>query len=90
MNKEKTNKIKKLTGIIVSDKMDKSCVVEITEKMAHPKYGKIYQRSRKIMAHDETNVCKIGDKVSIFETKPISKNKAWKIELTSGHRTEAK
>ncbi len=74
-----TKKIKKLVGEIVSDKMDKTVVVKITEKLAHPKYGKIYQKSRKIQAHDEKNEYKIGQKVEIAETRPYSKNKSWQV-----------
>lgn len=79
MKQETIKKIKKLTGTVISDKMDKTCVIEISEKKAHPKYGKIYISNRKIKAHDEKNEYKIGDVVEISETRPYSKSKAWQI-----------
>lgn len=71
---------KKLIGKIVSDKMDKTCVVLITEKLSHPMYGKVYLKNRKIKAHDEKNEFKIGDQVEIAETRPYSKTKAWEVK----------
>ena len=72
-------KIKKFIGMVISDKMDKTCVVEITRKEAHPIYLKTYLKSRRIKAHDEANSIKIGDKVEIAETRPYSKTKSWKV-----------
>lgn len=69
----------KLIGKVVSDKMEKSRLVEITELRRHPIYLKEFKKSRKIMAHDEKNEAKEGDTVEIVPGKPISKNKAWKI-----------
>ena len=66
-----------LTGQIVSDKGDKTVVVNVERKVKHALYGKIIRRSKKYHAHDEGNVHKVGDIVSIEETKPISKNKRW-------------
>ncbi|MGJ8515424.1 30S ribosomal protein S17 [Carnimonas bestiolae] len=68
-----------LTGKVVSDKMDKSIVVMIERSERHPIYGKYVKRSTKLHAHDETNQAKTGDRVSIREGKPISKNKSWSL-----------
>ena len=66
-------------GIVVSDKMDKSIVVKVERKMKHPIYGKFLKRTTKFMAHDEQNDCHIGDRVKIMETRPLSKNKCWRL-----------
>ncbi|MCR4681606.1 MAG: 30S ribosomal protein S17 [Bacteroidales bacterium] len=66
-------------GIVVSDKMQKSIVVKVERKMKHPIYGKFLKRSTKFMAHDENNDCHIGDRVKIMETRPLSKNKCWRL-----------
>ena len=66
-------------GIVVSDKMDKTIVVEVTRKVKHPLYKKYITRSKKFKAHDERNECGIGDKVEIVETRPISKDKCWRL-----------
>ncbi|MEK7657838.1 MAG: 30S ribosomal protein S17 [Patescibacteria group bacterium] len=68
-----------LQGIIVSDKMDKTCVVEISRLKKHPLYKKYYKATRKFKAHDEKNEYKSGDKVIIEETRPLSKDKRWRI-----------
>ncbi|KJS06789.1 MAG: 30S ribosomal protein S17 [Gammaproteobacteria bacterium BRH_c0] len=68
-----------LSGRVVSDKMDKTITVLIERRVKHPVYGKIVSRSTKIKAHDENNQCRIGDLVSIEETRPISKSKAWAL-----------
>lgn len=70
---------RELTGIVVSDKMDKSIIVRIDRREKHPKYGKYITRRTKIHAHDEKNACNIGDLVSISECRPISKTKSWKL-----------
>ena len=67
------------TGLVVSDKMDKTIVVAIEDNVRHPKYGKIIKRTVKISAHDELNQCNIGDKVSVMETRPLSKTKRWRL-----------
>jgi len=67
------------TGVVVSDKMDKTIVVEIRTRVRHPLYGKIMNRTNKIKAHDEENQCGIGDTVRIMETRPISKDKRWRL-----------
>ena len=74
---EKT--VRTLTGRVVSDKMDKTITVLIERRVKHPIYGKYVKRSTKLHAHDETNQCKIGDKVSICETRPQSKTKSWAL-----------
>ena len=66
-------------GKVVSNKMDKTIVVAIEDNVRHPKYGKIIKRTVKIHAHDEQNVCGIGDKVSVMETRPLSKTKRWRF-----------
>lgn len=66
-------------GIVVSDKMDKTIVVQIVRKAKHPLYGKTVKITKKYKAHDEENVAKIGDKVMITETRPISKDKKWRL-----------
>lgn len=66
-------------GIVVSDKMDKTVVVSISTKVRHPLYGKMVNRTRKFKAHDEENQCGIGDTVRIMETRPISKDKRWRV-----------
>lgn len=67
------------TGIVVSDKMDKTVVVAIKDNVKHPLYKKIIKRTVKLKAHDENNACGIGDKVSIMETRPLSKDKRWRV-----------
>ncbi len=79
MTKTPTTKRKTLKGIVVSDKMDKTIVVKIDRYVKHPKYQKSYTVSKKYKAHDETNSKKIGDKVEITETRPMSKDKNFKV-----------
>ena len=66
-------------GTVVSDKMDKTIVVEIKERVRHPLYGKIMNQTSKLKAHDENNECGIGDTVRIMETRPLSKDKCWRL-----------
>ena len=66
-------------GKVVSNKMEKTIVVAIEDNVRHPKYGKIIKRTVKISAHDELNQCGIGDKVSVMETRPLSKTKRWRL-----------
>ena len=66
-------------GRIVSDKMEKTAVVVVEEFVRHPLYGKAVKRTKKFKAHDENNECKIGDKVRIMETRPLSKDKRWRV-----------
>ena len=66
-------------GRVVSDKMEKSCVIAIERKVKHPKYGKFMKKTTKLMVHDETNQCGIGDTIRVMETRPLSKNKRWRL-----------
>ena len=68
-----------LRGVVVSDKMDKSITVRVERRVRHKAYGKFITRSKKFMAHDETNDCNEGDTVRIMETRPLSKNKRWRV-----------
>jgi len=75
-----TRKIRKeRIGLVVSDKMDKSIVIVVERKVKHPIYGKFVKKTSKFVAHDETNDCNEGDTVKIMETKPLSKNKCWRL-----------
>ena len=67
------------TGVVVSDKMDKTIVVEIRTRVKHPLYGKIMNRTKRFKAHDENNECGIGDTVRVMETRPLSKDKRWRM-----------
>jgi len=67
------------TGRVVSDKMDKTVVVAVDTLVKHPLYGRTVRRTRKFMAHDEDNQCRIGDKVKIAETRPLSRHKRWRV-----------
>ena len=82
-NKEKKeileNKGNILKGVVVSDKMSKTIVVSVSRFIKHPLYGKFYKVSKKYKAHDEDNKYKVGDKVEIIETRPISKDKRFKV-----------
>ena len=66
-------------GVVVSNKMTKSIVVEVERKFKHPKYGKFMRKTSRFMAHDENQDCNIGDTVRIMETRPLSKNKCWRL-----------
>jgi small subunit ribosomal protein S17 len=83
MSAEETNTEGKshrtLVGRVVSDKMDKTVSVAIERLIKHPMYGKYIRRTSKVMAHDENNECKAGDRVAISECRPVSKNKAWQV-----------
>lgn len=70
---------KERVGVVTSNKMDKSIVVSVERKVKHPIYGKFIKRTKKFMAHDEKNECGIGDLVKIMETRPLSKNKNWRL-----------
>ena len=67
-------------GIVVSDKMDKSIIVEVTRTVQHPFYNKYVRRRTRFMAHDEENTCKNGDRVRIVETRPMSRRKRWRVQ----------
>ena len=70
---------RQLQGVVVSDKMDKTITVRIDTKKTHPLYGKRVKYSKKFKAHDENNECQIGDTVKIVETRPLSKDKCWRV-----------
>ncbi|MBR8838476.1 MAG: 30S ribosomal protein S17 [Stigonema ocellatum SAG 48.90 = DSM 106950] len=71
--------VKERVGLVVSDKMQKTVVVAIENRAPHPKYGKIVVKTQRYQAHDEENKCKVGDRVRIEETRPLSKTKRWKV-----------
>lgn len=66
-------------GLVVSDKMDKTITVKVEDFIRHPLYGKRVKRSKKFKAHDENNICSMGDRVRIMETRPLSKDKRWRL-----------
>lgn len=66
-------------GQVISDKMDKTIVVEIRTRVKHPLYGKIMNRTTRLKAHDEENACGVGDRVMVMETRPLSKDKRWRL-----------
>ncbi len=70
---------KKLVGRVVSDKMDKTVVVEVERLVRHPLYGKVIRKTKKYKAHDENNVCRVGDVVRIIESRPLSREKRWVV-----------
>lgn len=73
------NTRRSMTGVVVSDKMDKTIVVSVERSVRHPLYGKIVKRTSKFKAHDENNECSVGDKVKIMETRPLSREKRWRL-----------
>ncbi|MCI7180266.1 MAG: 30S ribosomal protein S17 [Schaedlerella sp.] len=76
---EERNLRKTRVGRVVSDKMDKTIVVAVEDHVKHPLYKKIVKRTYKLKAHDENNECRIGDKVKVMETRPLSKDKRWRL-----------
>jgi small subunit ribosomal protein S17 len=76
---EERNLRKTMIGKVVSDKMDKTIVVAVENNVKHPLYGKIIKRTYKLKAHDENNECKVGDRVKVMETRPLSKEKRWRL-----------
>lgn len=79
MSEERGNR-KTLTGIVISDKMDKTVVVRVERLVRHPIYHKTVKRRKKFKAHDETNRCGVGDKVLIIESRPLSRDKRWRVK----------
>ena len=79
MNEMRTTSRKTRVGKVVSDKMDKTIVVIVEDRVAHPLYKKIIKTTYRLKAHDENNECKIGDKVKVMETRPLSKDKRWRL-----------
>ncbi len=76
---EERNKRKELVGTVVSDKMDKTIVIAVSEHVRHPLYKKYIKRTVKMKAHDENNECGIGDRVRVMETRPLSREKHWRL-----------
>ena len=76
---EERNLRKTRVGVVVSDKMDKTIVVAVKDNVRHPLYSKIIKRTYKLKAHDENNECKKGDTVKVMETRPLSKDKRWRL-----------
>ena len=76
---EERNLRKVMIGTVVSNKMDKTVVVAVETSVSHTMYGKTVKRTYKLKAHDEENVCQIGDKVKVMETRPLSKDKRWRV-----------
>ncbi|MEA4973526.1 MAG: 30S ribosomal protein S17 [Candidatus Metalachnospira sp.] len=76
---EERNLRKTRVGKVVSDKMDKTIVVAVQDNVKHPLYGKIVKKTYKLKAHDESNECKVGDRVKVMETRPLSKDKRWRL-----------
>jgi len=70
---------KQRVGVVSSDKMDKTVSVTVSRRLMHPMYGKFVKRKKKFLAHDETNDCRIGDKVRIMEIRPLSRKKRWRV-----------
>ncbi len=66
-------------GVVVSDKMDKTVVVSVEDRVKHPLYGKVIRRTKKYKAHDENNACRVGDRVLLMETRPLSATKRWRV-----------
>jgi small subunit ribosomal protein S17 len=73
------NRRKVREGLVVSDKMDKTVVVVVEDRVKHPLYGKVMRRTSKLKAHDEQNACGIGDRVLLMETRPLSATKRWRV-----------
>lgn len=78
-DEKRTSSRKTRIGKVVSDKMDKTVVVAIADRVAHPLYKKIVGRTYKLKAHDEANECRVGDRVQVMETRPLSKDKRWRV-----------
>ena len=76
---EERNARKVREGVVVSNKMDKTAVIAVVERVRHPKYAKFVLRTKKLYAHDEANDVQIGDRVRVMETRPMSKNKRWRV-----------
>jgi small subunit ribosomal protein S17 len=78
-NTEERSRRKVREGLVVSDKMDKTVVVAVEDRVKHPLYGKVLRRTSKLKAHDEQNTCGIGDRVLLMETRPLSATKRWRV-----------
>jgi small subunit ribosomal protein S17 len=71
---------KRMVGVVISDKMDKTVMVEVARTVRHRLYGKVLRRTRKYMAHDGENACQVGDRVEIMESRPLSRRKRWAVK----------
>ena len=80
MKERYTSTRKRLVGSVISDKMDKTVVVRVERLVRHPRYGKVLRRAKKYKAHDEGNICRVGDLVRIVESRPLSREKRWAVE----------
>lgn len=80
MGEKKRGKRKVMIGMVVSNKMDKTVVVTVEQRVRHPIYGKFMLKKSKYKAHDERNECRVGDKVEMEETRPLSKEKRWRVK----------
>ena len=89
MPKERGNR-KVRTGVVVSDKMDKTVLVNVERSFKHPVYKKFIRSHRKYMAHDEQNICQIGDVVQIVESRPVSRHKCWRVRTILEKSSEAR
>jgi small subunit ribosomal protein S17 len=87
MATEQRGKRKVRVGVVVSDKMQKTVVVEVETRTRHPLYGKTIRKTRRFKAHDEENQCRVGDVVRIMETRPLSKEKRWRVVEILERRT---
>ena len=76
---ENSNLRKERVGLVASNRMDKSIVVNVTRRVKHPKYGKFVKKTTRLVAHDDKNECGIGDTVMVMETRPLSKSKCWRL-----------
>jgi len=89
VNVEQAKQQRSITGVVVSDKMNKTIVVQTERKVKHPLYGKYVKKFTKLYAHDEENACHLGDVVVIQQTRPISKTKCWKlVEVLKKNETQ--
>ena len=84
MKEQRASTRKRLTGRVVSDKMDKTVVVRVERLVRHPRYGKVLRQVKKYKAHDEENACRVGDMVCIVESRPLSREKRWRVEEVLG------
>ena len=80
MKEQRDSGKKRVVGSVVSDKMDKTVVVRVERLVRHPRYGKVLRRAKKYKAHDEENMCRVGDIVRIVESRPLSREKRWVVE----------
>ena len=87
--KEMKSNPRSVTGLVISDRMDKTITVQVERRVKHPIYGKFVRRSTKLHAHDQDNECNVGDLVTLVETRPISKSKSWRLVSIDSKVSEA-